>query len=65
MQQWSTAGHVITRNPTDLEADASHLTLYAARVGSHPLPRALIMGECVPEQVHPGPARAPPTQETP
>jgi hypothetical protein len=30
LQQWSTAGHVITRNPTDLDADGSHLTLYAA-----------------------------------
>lgn len=30
LQQWSTAGHVITRNPTDLDADGTHLTLYAA-----------------------------------
>ena len=30
LQVWSTAGHVITRNPTDLDADGSHLTLYAA-----------------------------------
>ncbi len=30
LQIWSTAGHVITRNPTDLDADGSHLTLYAA-----------------------------------
>ena len=30
LQLWSTAGHVITRNPTDLDADGSHLTLYAA-----------------------------------
>jgi hypothetical protein len=30
LQHWSTAGHVITRNPTDLDADGSHLTLYAA-----------------------------------
>lgn len=30
MQQWSTAGHVITRNPTDLDAAHRHLTLYAA-----------------------------------
>lgn len=29
-QLWSTAGHVVTRNPTDLDADGSHLTLYAA-----------------------------------
>lgn len=30
VQLWSTAGHVITRNPTDLDADGRHLTLYAA-----------------------------------
>jgi hypothetical protein len=30
VQEWSTAGHVITHNPTDLDADGSHLTLYAA-----------------------------------
>jgi len=30
LQPWSTAGHVVTRNPTDLDADGSHLTLYAA-----------------------------------
>ena len=30
LQLWSTAGHVVTRNPTDLDADGSHLTLYAA-----------------------------------
>jgi len=30
LQQWSNAGHVITRNPTDLDADGIHLTLYAA-----------------------------------
>jgi hypothetical protein len=30
LQMWSTAGHVVTRNPTDVEADGSHLTLYAA-----------------------------------
>jgi len=32
MQLWSTAGHVITRNPTDLDLDADgrDLTLYAA-----------------------------------
>jgi hypothetical protein len=31
MQLWSTAGHVITRNPTDLDADGRrHLTMYAA-----------------------------------
>jgi len=29
-QLWSTAGHVVTRNPTDLDADGSHLTMYAA-----------------------------------
>jgi hypothetical protein len=30
LQKWSTAGHVITRNPTDLDVDGDHLTLYAA-----------------------------------
>ena len=30
VQLWSTAGHVITRNPTDIDADGSHLTMYAA-----------------------------------
>lgn len=30
LQLWSTAGHVITRNPTDLDAAGNHLTLYAA-----------------------------------
>jgi hypothetical protein len=30
LQIWSTAGHVITRNPTDLDADGNQLTLYAA-----------------------------------
>ncbi|MGH3383906.1 MAG: DUF6454 family protein [Nocardioidaceae bacterium] len=30
LQHWSTAGHAITRNPTDLDVDGSHLTLYAA-----------------------------------
>ena len=30
VQLWSTAGHVVTRNPTDLDAEGSHLTLYAA-----------------------------------
>lgn len=30
VQQWSTAGHVITRNPVDLEAKGSHVTLFAA-----------------------------------
>lgn len=30
VQLWSAAGHVITRNPTDLDADGSHLTMYAA-----------------------------------
>ena len=29
-QLWSTAGHVVTRNPTDLDAVGSHLTMYAA-----------------------------------
>ena len=29
-QLWSTAGHVVTRNPTDLDARGSHLTMYAA-----------------------------------
>ena len=29
-QLWSTAGHVVTRNPTDIDADGSHLTMYAA-----------------------------------
>lgn len=30
VQLWSTAGHVITRNPTDLDAQGNHLTMYAA-----------------------------------
>ncbi len=30
LQLWSTAGHVVTRNPTDLDADGNHLTMYAA-----------------------------------
>lgn len=30
MQRWSSAGHAITRNPTDLDAEGSHLTLCAA-----------------------------------
>jgi hypothetical protein len=30
VQLWSTAGHVVTRNPTDLDAEGSHLTMYAA-----------------------------------
>lgn len=30
VQLWSTAGHVITRNPTDIDAEGSHLTMYAA-----------------------------------
>jgi hypothetical protein len=29
-QQWSTAGHVATRNPVKVVADGSHLTMYAA-----------------------------------
>ena len=29
-QLWSTAGHVVTRNPTDLDAAGNHLTMYAA-----------------------------------
>jgi hypothetical protein len=29
-QLWSTAGHVVTRNPTDIDAVGSHLTMYAA-----------------------------------
>lgn len=29
-QQWSTAGHVITRNPVELAADRNRLTLWAA-----------------------------------
>ena len=29
-QLWSTAGHVVTRNPTDIDAAGSHLTMYAA-----------------------------------
>jgi Family of unknown function (DUF6454) len=29
-QLWSTAGHVVTRNPTDVDAVGSHLTMYAA-----------------------------------
>jgi hypothetical protein len=29
-QLWSTAGHVATRNPTDIDAEGSHLTMYAA-----------------------------------
>ena len=27
---WSSAGHVVTRNPTDIDATGSHLTMYAA-----------------------------------
>lgn len=30
LQLWSPAGHVITRNPTDLDADGNQLTLYTA-----------------------------------
>ena len=30
IQLWSTAGHVVTRNPTDIDAVGSHLTMYAA-----------------------------------
>jgi len=30
VQLWSTAGHVITRNPVDLDATGSHVTLFAA-----------------------------------
>ncbi|WP_353952076.1 DUF6454 family protein [Knoellia sp. S7-12] len=30
VQLWSTAGHVITRNPVDLDAVGSHVTLFAA-----------------------------------
>ena len=30
VQLWSTAGHVITRNPTDIDATGGHLTMYAA-----------------------------------
>lgn len=29
-QQWSTAGHVMTRNPVEVHAEGQHLTLYAA-----------------------------------
>lgn len=29
-QLWSTAGHVVTRNPTDIDAVGTHLTMYAA-----------------------------------
>jgi len=29
-QLWSTAGHVVTRNPTDIDAVGDHLTMYAA-----------------------------------
>ena len=29
-QLWSTAGHVVTRNPTDIDAFGSHLVMYAA-----------------------------------
>lgn len=30
IQQWSTAGHVITRNPVDVASDGKNITLYAA-----------------------------------
>lgn len=30
VQVFSTAGHVVTRNPVDMDADGSHLTLWAA-----------------------------------
>jgi hypothetical protein len=30
VQLWSAAGHVITRNPVDLDARGSHVTLFAA-----------------------------------
>ncbi len=30
IQLWSTAGHVVTRNPVDIDADGRHLTMYAA-----------------------------------
>lgn len=30
MQLWSTAGHVVTRNPTDIDAEGDQLTMYAA-----------------------------------
>lgn len=30
LQQWSTAGHVATRNPTMLKASRNRLTMYAA-----------------------------------
>ncbi|MFM6848989.1 MAG: DUF6454 family protein [Terrabacter sp.] len=29
-QMWSTAGHVVTRNPTDIDATGDRLTMYAA-----------------------------------
>ncbi|KRE96249.1 hypothetical protein ASG76_04240 [Nocardioides sp. Soil774] len=29
-QLWSTAGHVVTRNPTDIDVVGDHLTMYAA-----------------------------------
>jgi hypothetical protein len=30
LQFWSTAGHVVTRNPTDIDADGNRLTMWAA-----------------------------------
>lgn len=30
MQQWSTAGHVTTRNPVKLAANGNHLTMWTA-----------------------------------
>lgn len=30
IQLWSTAGHVVTRNPVDIDARGRHLTMYAA-----------------------------------
>jgi len=30
VQLWSTAGHVVTRNPVDVDGQGNHLTLYAA-----------------------------------
>lgn len=30
MQLWSTAGHVVTRNPTDIDAQGNRLTMWAA-----------------------------------
>lgn len=30
IQLWSTAGHVVTRNPVDIDADGRRLRMYAA-----------------------------------